>query len=169
VDDEIALLEVLEPLRAFLGTWRGEGAGSYPTIESFRYREEVQFWHVGKPFLGYQQRTRNASSGVPMHSESGFWRATGPSAGTSAAPGTVDLEVVIAHPTGLAEVLLGTAAEGRIQVASTTITRTPSAKEVTAVTRTLAVDGDELTYEVQMAAVGQPLQHHLAATLRRVT
>src|SRR6185436_1773795 len=89
VDDEIALLEVLEPVRAFLGTWRGEGAGSFPTIEPFRYREEVQFWHVGNPFLGYQQRTRKAASGVPMHSESGFSRATGQATGPSAEAGAV--------------------------------------------------------------------------------
>jgi len=80
----------------------------------------------------------------------------------------VAIEAVIAHPTGLSEVLVGSAADGRIQVATTTVMRTPSAKEVTEVTRSMTVAGDELTYEVHMAAVGQPLQHHLAATLHRV-
>ena len=164
VDEEIELLSVLEPVRAFLGTWRGEGHGTYPTIEEFDYREEARFWHVGKPFLGYQQRTRDAVSGAPMHSESGFWRSTGPIADD---PGRVAVEAVIAHPTGLSELLLGTAADGRIEVASSTVTRTPSAKEVTAVTRTMVVAGDVLTYEVHMAAVGQPLQLHLTATLHR--
>ena len=166
MDDDIALLEVLEPLRPFLGTWRGEGAGTYPTIEPFRYREEVQLWHAGKPFLGFQQRTRNAASGQPMHSESGFWRAVGPLRGDGPAA-TVDLEVLIAHPTGLSELLLGTGRDGRIEVVTSTVTRSPTAKEVTAVTRTMTVVGDELTYEVHMAAVGQPLQRHLTATLHR--
>jgi hypothetical protein len=151
------LLAVMEPMRSFLGTWRGAGAGAYPTIEPFAYREEVQFWHAGKPFLGYQQRTRHAETGLPLHAESGFWRIVGPG----------QLEVVIAHPTGLSEVLTGQVEPGRVHVTTTSVARTPTAKEVARVDRTMTVDGDVLTYEVHMAAVGQPLQLHLTATLHR--
>lgn len=164
MDDEIALLEVLEPVQLFLGTWRGEGSGRYPTIDAFAYREEVQFWHVGKPFLGYQQRTRHPETGAPMHAESGFWRVVGPVGPDGAAP----VEATMAHPTGITEVLTGTVAGGRIAVITELVTRTPTAKEVTTVQRTMTVAGDVLTYEVHMAAVGQALQFHLAATLHRV-
>jgi THAP4-like, heme-binding beta-barrel domain len=38
---------------------------------------------------------------------------------------------------------------------------------VSALGRSLRIDGDELSYSVQMGAVGQPLQHHLTAVLHR--
>jgi hypothetical protein len=38
---------------------------------------------------------------------------------------------------------------------------------VTSLARRFRLDGDELTYSVQMGAVGQPLLHHLSATLHR--
>ncbi|HTC69718.1 MAG TPA: heme-binding beta-barrel domain-containing protein, partial [Acidothermaceae bacterium] len=36
-----ALHPALEPFTFLLGTWRGVGVGGYPTIESFRYGQEV--------------------------------------------------------------------------------------------------------------------------------
>ncbi len=54
-----------------------------------------------------------------------------------------------------------------IELEATVIGRTGSAKEVTAVSRSFRIDGDAIDYTVRMAAVGQPLQHHLAASLRR--
>ena len=54
-----------------------------------------------------------------------------------------------------------------MELTATTIGLTASAKEVTALSRSVRVDGDELTYRLSMGAVGQPLQHHLAATLHR--
>ena len=44
---------------------------------------------------------------------------------------------------------------------------TESAVSVTETSRRFEIDGDELNYDVAMAAVGQPLTHHLRATLRR--
>jgi hypothetical protein len=45
---------------------------------------------------------------------------------------------------------------------------TSTAKDVAALGRSIDVDGNLLTYTVALAAVGQPLQHHLQARLERV-
>ncbi|MGH9133027.1 MAG: peroxynitrite isomerase [Ilumatobacteraceae bacterium] len=151
-------VEILAPL---LGMWEGEGNGEYPTIEPFAYFETVTFAHVGKPFIAYTQRTRAADDRRPLHAEMGYWRI--PSHGR--------VEFLVAHPTGITELAEGTleVTEGviRIEVATTTIGRTASAKEVTALERSFRIDGDVIDYTVRMAAVGLPLQHHLAASLLR--
>jgi len=149
---------VLAPL---LGTWQGPGSGEYPTIESFGYLESVTFGHVGKPFLSYEQKTRDSVTGLPMHAETGYWRVPSPGR----------LEIVLAQPTGFAEVYEGTIATVNdalaMDVKSTSIGSTSSAKDVSRTERTFELEGDELRYTFRMAAVGQPLQHHLSATLRR--
>ncbi len=148
-------------LAPLLGVWAGQGMGEYPTIAPFDYLEEVTFGHVGKPFLSYAQKTKAVDDGRPMHAETGFLRVP--------SPGRVEL--VLAHPTGITEIDEGTLTVTGdtivMDLAATTIGRTASAKEVTALGRSIRVDGDELVYTVRMGAVGQPLQDHLTATLHR--
>ena len=145
-------------LRFLLGTWVGEGEGHYPTIEPFTYGEEARFWHVGKPFLAYSQRTWALDDGRPLHSESGYWRPK--------PDGSVELTMAL--PTGHVEI-----EEGRVEGSAVTLTSrmvgaSTTAKEVGRLTRRLEVDAGVLRYAVAMAAVGQPLQEHLTAELRRV-
>ena len=150
-------IAILAPL---LGTWAGRGSGDYPTIDDFDYLEEVTFGHVGKPFLSYTQRTRS-EDGAPMHAESGYLRV--PTAGHA--------ELVVAQPSGITEVDEGTVrVDGSvliIELNSRSVGLTSTAKEVLSVARSIRVDGDELTYTLSMAAMAQPLQHHLTATLHR--
>lgn len=148
----------IEPLGFLLGSWTGFGEGEYPTIEPFGYGETITFSHVGKPFLSYIQFTTHTIEGRPLHSECGYWR--------SPAPGRVEL--VLAHPTGIVEVEEGIVDSGVIDLKTTSVARTASAKDVSVLTRRIEVDGDVLRYAVAMAAVGQPLTHHLRAELKRV-
>jgi hypothetical protein len=148
-------------LAGLIGSWAGEGEGSYPTIDPFRYREEVVFGHAGKPFLAYRQATVNLATGLPAHAEAGYLRAVG----------SGRVELVLAHPTGIVELSEGEVAvqpDGlTVHLYSTAVPRTATAKEVSSVERRLSLSGDTLRYQVSMAAVGQPHQHHLAAELRR--
>jgi len=144
-----------------LGTWKGRGEGEYPTIDSFGYVEEVTFGHVGKPFLSYVQKTRHAETGEPLHAETGYLRAQG----------TNEVEFVVVQPSGIVELHTGSVHDDMIELTLGSVHTTPTAKSVTDVRRTFRVESDDdgalLTYDVAMAAVGQPMTHHLRATLRR--
>jgi hypothetical protein len=147
-------------LAPLLGDWSGAGTGDYPTIAPFGYTEEVTFGHTGKPFLTYTQRTRS-NDGLPLHAETGYLRMPSPHR----------VELTLAHPTGITEIDEGSVAftdRGLVlDVYSTAVAGSASAKEVVAVARSICLDGDELSYTLQMAAVGLPRQHHLSATLYR--
>ncbi len=151
----------LRALAPLLGEWQGRGSGEYPTIEPFDYLEEVMFSHVGKPFLVYGQKTRAVADGAPLHAETGYLRVPRPG----------QVELVLAHPSGITEIEVGTyTVDGtaiELEMIATQIGLTPTAKAVTALGRRFRLDGDKLSYSLQMGAVGQPKQHHLAAVLHR--
>lgn len=155
--------ELLTPVLGFLGSWHGRGAGEYPTLaEGFSYAQEVTFSHDGRPFLRYESRAWLIDAeGTPLRPsarESGWWRIQ--------PEGRV--EALITQPTGIAEILVGRADGRTIDLSTHEVALTPTAKQVDATRRryTLADDG-ALDFAHDLAAVGLPLQHHLAARLRR--
>jgi hypothetical protein len=152
----------IAPLSFLLGRWEGAGVVGYPTIESANFGQELSFSHNGKPFLIYSSRSwlieQDGTLGRPLAVEVGFWRPQ-PESG---------LEVLLTHPTGITEIYLGAIAGTKIEMATDAIARTATAKEVTAGKRLYGMIGADLAYAYDMAAVGQPLQPHLSAQLKRV-
>lgn len=150
-------------LAPLLGVWKGTGEGHYPTIDPFVYREELTIGHVGKPFLALSQKTRRADGAEePLHAEAGYLRPVD----------ATNVELILVHPSGITELHHeGTIdANGdtlKVHFESTSVMTTPTAKDVTAVVRTYSVAGSQLTCDISMAAVGQPMTHHLNAILHR--
>lgn len=163
-----ALHEGLAPLAFLVGSWHGFGAGVYPTIKDFRYEQELDFGHDGRPFLQYTSRSwivdDDGRRVRPAAREAGWWRIGGSAR---------EVEVTMSQPTGIVEVYLGEVVFHKVELATDVVARTASAKEVTALKRLYGLvpaergDGHDLAYAIDLAAVGQSLQPHLSARLAR--
>ena len=152
----------LVPLAWLIGRWEGAGVVGYPTIESANFGQEVEIRHDGRPLLHYRSQAwlldDDGAKVRPLASEVGFWRP-GPDG---------DVEVLLTHPTGYVEIYVGSVTGPRVTLRTDLVARTPSAKEYTAASRMYGlVDGD-LMWVMDMAAVGEPLQSHASAQLKRV-
>ncbi|AXG14362.1 FABP family protein [Intrasporangium calvum] len=155
--------EPLRPLAWLIGRWEGAGVLGYPTIESAHFGQEVEVTHDGRSFLKWESRAWILDSATgervrPAAVESGFWRPQ-PNG---------EVELLLAHPTGILELYYGTMEPARIQLKTDGVLRSPGAKEYNAATRMYGLVESKLMWAMDMAAVGQKLQSHLAATLTRV-
>ncbi|WP_049569025.1 FABP family protein [Nonomuraea sp. SBT364] len=152
----------LEPIAFLLGRWEGAGVGGYPTIESFNFGQEIEFGHNGKPFLTYVSRTwlldQDGNRVRPLATESGYWRVQ---------PDR-QLEVVLAHPTGIVEIYVGEVVFHKIDLQTDVVARTASAKEYAAGRRLYGLVKGNLMWAYDMAAVGHPLTSHMSAELKKV-
>ncbi len=149
------------PVAWLLGTWRGNGHGDYPTIEPFQFGQELIFAHDGRPFFHYMARawlTDEEGNEVRDGAlETGFLRCPEPG----------KLELLLAHSSGVSEIWYGAAEGGKIELHTTGVSFTETAKEVTRGARLYGQVDSDLLYAYDMEAVGQPLQPHLWARLVR--
>lgn len=157
------LVEPLRPLAWLIGRWEGAGVLGYPTIESAHFGQEIEVTHDGRPFLKWESRAWILDSATgervrPAAVESGFWRPQPDG----------EVELLLVHPSGILELYYGTVEPARIQLKTDGVMRSPRAKEYNAATRMYGLVDSQLMWAMDMAAVGQELQSHLSATLKRV-
>jgi THAP4-like, heme-binding beta-barrel domain len=153
------------PLLPLVGVWRGEGEVVYPTISGpFRFGQQLTISHDGRPFLHHEARAwlLDADGNVirPAAREAGWWR-----------PQPDDtIELLLAHNTGIVEIFYGSPrTQTSWELATDAVVRTGTAKEVTAAKRLYGlVNNGDLAYVEERAMMGQPLQPHTSAYLRRV-
>lgn len=152
-------------LLPLVGVWRGTGEVVYPTIDGpFHFGQQLIFAHDGRPFLSYEAKAwllgPDGEVLRPAARETGFWRPQ--------PDGT--LEVMIVHATGIMDLFYGrTRNLTSWEIETDAVVRTASAKEVVGSHRLYGiVDGGDLAYVDERAMMGEPLQPHLSARLRRV-
>jgi hypothetical protein len=149
------------PLAWMLGTWRGNGHGTYPTIESFQFGQELIFTHDGRPFF------HDMSRAWIVDEQGEFVRDAAMETGFLRCPEPGKVEFLLSHNIGFSEIWYGAADGGKVEMHTAGVSFTETAKEVTGGSRIYGnVEGD-LLYAYDMAAVGQELQPHIWARLRR--
>ncbi|MEP6650154.1 MAG: FABP family protein [Lapillicoccus sp.] len=158
------LPERLRPLAWMIGRWEGAGVVGYPTIESVNFGQEIECGHDGRSFLEWHSHTwlldqETGEKVRPLSTELGFWR-----------PGEdgSEVELLLAHPTGIVELYYGTMEPARVTVRTDSVVRSPLAKEYNAGSRLYGLVESQLFWVMDMAAVGQELQSHVSAQLKRV-
>ena len=148
------------------------GVVGYPTMDEAQFGQEMSFTTDGRPFLTYTSRSwlldADGERIRPTGTESGFWRPRPDN----------KVEVLLAHPTGFAEVYYGDITVtgildaritgARVELATDVVARTESAKHYTAATRLYGLVDGELLWRYDMAAVGEPLTAHLSGRLQKV-
>jgi len=158
-----ALLALL-PL---VGVWWGEGVASYPTIDTYRFGQQVVAAHDGRGFLTWESRSwlLDDDGGFVRQAarESGFWRVNAHEDGGDT------IEVLLTHSSGIIELYYGAPLnQSSWELATDAVLRTATAKEVTAAKRLYGIiEGGDLGYVEERAMVGQHLQPHLSARLSR--
>lgn len=154
--------EALKPIQWLVGTWETVSAkGHFPTIKDFVYSEVLKFESLGQPLLNYEARSRNPTTGAPMHLESGFLRIK---------PGTNQLAFMISHNFGLAVLEEGTATEGRLELESRSISRMSFAKDpsVKALKKIYKLNEDgTLEIRTDMETDNTAMTNHLVAVYKK--
>ncbi|WP_225752863.1 FABP family protein [Actinotalea sp. Marseille-Q4924] len=159
------------PLAWLVGRWRGTGTVSYPNIPETAVEQEVHVDHDGGPYLRWTVTTWIATGEDGDQrvwaTETGYWRVP-PERPADLAEDRHPVELLLSDPAGHLTLYAGVTGNGRIDLASDLIARTPDAAEIGAATRLLGLVRGELMWTWDIAAFGEPLQSYASARLTRV-
>ncbi|GGC08373.1 FABP family protein [Cellulomonas carbonis] len=177
------------PLAWLVGTWRGTGTVAYPNIPETTVEQEVVVDHDGGPYLRWQVTTwvpdddggdgaagahgaagdaaERAGQRRVWATETGYWRVP-PERPADLPADRHPVELLLVDPAGHLTLYAGVTGNGRIDLASDLIARTPDAAEVGAATRLMGNVHGELMWTWDIAAFGEPLQSYAAVRLTRV-
>lgn len=152
-------------LLPLVGVWRGEGEVTYPTMDGpQKFAQQLIIAHDGRPFLYHESRSwlidDEGNVIRPAAREVGWWR-----------PQPDDtIELLLTHSTGIVEIFYGNPRnQTSWELATDAVVRTASAKEVSGAQRLYGlINNGDLGYVEERAMMGQPMQPHTSAHLRRV-
>lgn len=152
----------LAPLAWMIGSWAGAGVVGYPSIESRNFGQEIDVTHDGRPFLMWTSRTwllnEQGEKERAAAIETGFWRPQPDD----------EVELLLAHPTGIVEMYYGKTSPARVELQTDGVIRSPQAKEYSAAHRMYGYVNGNMMWVMDMAATGHALQSHVSAELKRV-
>ena len=159
------------PLAWLVGRWHGTGVVAYPTIPETPVVQDVVVDHDGGPYLRWQATIRlgpeGGETGQVWATESGYWRIP-PERPAGLPEDLHPVELLLTDPAGHLTLYMGTVGNGRIDLVSDLIARTPDAAAVAAASRLFGhVEGD-LLWTWDIAAFGEPLQSYFSARLTRL-
>ena len=182
-------------LLPLIGVWRGEGVIVYPTIPGpFHFGQQIEFAHDGRPFLSYTSRAwlLDGPGGKvvrPAAREAGFWRAReddtleviithatgiveiyyGEQRGTTSWELTTDvvMRTETAKEVNTAKRLYGLV-DATIDTVGVAVGVTVGANGTATPPVAPESPVKDLAYVDERAMVGEKLQPHISAQLRRI-
>ncbi|XP_076297551.1 peroxynitrite isomerase THAP4 isoform X2 [Lasioglossum baleicum] len=157
---KLPMHEAVKPIAWLTGKWKTQkpGSGKFPTIESFKYCEEMSFRSIGQPMLNYIARSWYADSKKPIHYEMGFLRII---------PDTNKVALIVAHNRGITTIEEGIVENKVIKLQTTSVqvpTEGARMPNVTKLHREFRLVEDCLQHRLCLATVTTPdLHDHLLA------
>ncbi|MGL5406690.1 MAG: FABP family protein [Propionibacteriaceae bacterium] len=145
-----------------IGRWEGHGRGQWPGEGEFEYGQQVDISHNGGEYLYYvSQLFTLDENGEPTDTrsmETGFWRPL-PNG---------DVELVLTHPEGYAEVWFGKMEGAKVELVTDGVMRTASASHsYTGGQRLFGNVEGAFLWTFDRATEDQPLQSYMWARLER--